>query len=92
MGNFINLIGLIAANTINVFVARISSLNDGIYAYEDINDPSTKTSIKSKIIGKKALYQCCISRATMPVIYFNLPPTILWVLTKVSLLPKNLKA
>jgi len=56
MGNFINLIGLIAANTINVFVARISSLNDGIYAYEDINDPSTKTSIKSKIIGKKALY------------------------------------
>jgi hypothetical protein len=55
MGNFINFTGIVAAGIVNLLCARQEALRTGIYAFADINDPTTKTKMKSKILGRRAV-------------------------------------
>jgi len=42
MGNFINFTGIVSAGILNLLLARNETFTKGIYAYENIDDPSTK--------------------------------------------------
>jgi len=70
MGHFINFAGIVTAGIVNLLCARQETLRTGIYAFGDINNPDTRTKTKSVKLGRRALIQCCLSRASMPFFYF----------------------
>ena len=55
MGNFINFTGIVSAGILNLVLARNETFRTGIYAFEDIEDPSTKVPFKSVRLGRVAL-------------------------------------
>jgi len=69
-GNYINFAGILSAGIVNLLCARNETLRTGIYAFSNINDEETKSKIKSVKLGRRALIQCCLSRASMPFFCF----------------------
>jgi hypothetical protein len=67
----------------------METLKTGIYPYEDIDDPETVLPMKSKKLGRRALFQCCMSRASMPFFYFAFPPVLCGALKKAAMFPKG---
>jgi hypothetical protein len=84
-GTFFNWFAISLANASNVGLMRYKELEDGI----TVKDQSGFEYGRSKIVGKLALTQTIITRATIPFLVMAGPAAIITFMKAKKLMPKN---